>query len=450
MPRVILTGRYLKPSADGHKSYLVKYIATREGAEPVPSADALLPATDKQKQLIKSLLRDFSDAKDTHEYADYSANPTRRNASEFITQVVENNPDRIGERKNYIEYVAKRPRVEKLGSHGLFTDEGVPVVLDQAAKEVAGHGGNVWTTVVSLRREDAERLGYDNARAWMDLIRGLRSEIAGNLKISHDNLKWYASFHNEAHHPHIHLIAYSDNPKEGFLTEAGIERLRSKFARAIFHNDLLHIYKEQTERRGIVNEQAKQTMDELIAQMRSGVCVNKQIEADILLLTERLRNTGGKKVYGYLKPDVKAIVDWIIDGLAEIEPVARAYNAWYEMRDEVLRTYTDTLPERVPLSQNKEFRVRQIVIDEAMRIVNGEVSFEPAPDGSKQDTAVSNNRLSTQVVSRLLYHLSRIFEDNTGAAMGKHHTDSKARRKERAKKIALGHAQDDHAQEQIY
>ena len=443
MPRIILTSRYLKPANAKHKTRLIRYIAERKGAEPVLQTNGLLDATKKQKQLIAQILNDFPDAKDAHEYADYLARSNQKNASDFIAQALENNADRIAGRKNYVGYLANRPRVEKIGAHGLFTDDRVPVVLDKVMGEVAAHPGNVWTTVVSLRREDAQRLGYDNADAWMELIRSKRNLMAEQMKIHPDNLKWYAAFHNESHHPHVHIMMYSAKPKEGFLTETGIEKMRSMFAREIFKHDLIQIYQKQTERRGVVTEQAKKTMEELIAQIKSGVCVNRQLETDLLLLARRLRNTRGKKVYGYLKADVKAVIDRIIDELANMESVAVAYDAWQEMRNEVLLIYSDKLPDPLPLSEQKDFaKIRQVVIDEAMRVADSETIS--APD----ITSVSDSGGTILQATRLLNHLSRIFEDSTQNMITPRHTDSKARRKEQYKKMAQGHAHDDHTPEQ--
>ena len=67
-----------------------------------------------------------------------------------------------------MDYIANRPRVERIGEHGLFTDAGKAVVLKQVQEETANHKGPVWTHVISLRREDAARLGYDSAEQWCD------------------------------------------------------------------------------------------------------------------------------------------------------------------------------------------------------------------------------------------------------------------------------------------
>lgn len=196
MPKLILRCNYLKNAPAAHLSNFINYIATREGVEKVSNTTASLPATVKQKDLIQDILNKREDADKMHEYYDYLQKPTRVNASEFITQALEYNLDIIGKKRNYIDYLANHP-------------------------------GVIWTNVVSLRREDAERLGYDSATQWQDLIRSRVQLFAENYKIDGSNLKWYAAFHNESHHPHIHLVVYSTNPSEGFLTKTGIENMRS-------------------------------------------------------------------------------------------------------------------------------------------------------------------------------------------------------------------------------
>jgi len=268
--------------------------------------------------------------------------------------------------------------VETVGTHGLFTDAGVPVVLSRVAEEVGSHLGNVWTNVVSLRREDAARLGYDNAKAWRDLIRGQRNIIAEQMKITPENLRWYAAYHDEGHHPHIHLIVYSSDPKEAYVTKEAIKNMRGSLAREIFTQDLLQIYSEQTERRDILTKQSRDAMKEIINQISSGVCENKTIEELISHLAERLKHTSGKKQYGYLKVPLKAVIDQIVDELAKDERVAEYYAKWYDLRNEVLRTYADKLPPLLPLSRQKEFKsIKNMVIAEALHINGGHFTFEP-------------------------------------------------------------------------
>ena len=377
MPRIIFKCRYLK-NASEHLNNFVEYVATREGVEKVPDTHGLLPATKKQQELVVDILQKIPDTADLFEYEDYLKNQTRENASEFITVALEQNMDLLGKRENYVGYIANRPGAESLSAHGLFTDTNVPVVLSQVAKEVGSHTGNVWTNVVSLQREDAARLGYDNAKAWQNLICSQRNHIAQQMKIKPENLRWYAAFHNEGHHPHVHIIAYSVNPSEAYVTKDAINNMRSGFAKEIFKQDLLQIYSEQTKSRDILTDQSRDIMAEIISQISTGICENKTIEELITQLAERLKHTSGKKQYGYLKAPLKAVIDQIVDELAKDERVAECYEKWYEMRNEVLRTYADKLPPLLPLSQQKEFKsIKNMVITEAMHIGGHHFTFEP-------------------------------------------------------------------------
>lgn len=378
MSKIILRCNYLRDAPPEHLSNFVKYIGTREGVEKIDDSKGLLPATVKQQNLIKQILKDIDGAKDMHEYADYLLNPTRENASEFITLALENNLDLIGKRKNYVDYIANRPRVEKLGEHGLFTDAGTPVVLSQVAKEIANHKGVIWTHVISLRREDAVRLGYDSGKEWQELIRSKRAMLAKNMKIASENLKWYCAFHNESHHPHVHLVVYSKNEKEGYLTNKGIEAMRSELAHSIFRQDFMNIYDRQNEYRSSLKGKAAAVMREMIWEIQSGICENKKIEATIIHLAERLRHTSGKKQYGYLKAPLKAVIDEIVDELAKDERVAKFYVAWNETQNEILKTYADRLPPLQPLSTQKQFKsIKNMVIAEALNIVSHRFVFEP-------------------------------------------------------------------------
>ncbi len=369
MPKLILRCNYLKKTPSSHLSNFMKYIATREGVEKINDTSRLLPATVPQKELIADILKKISDAKYMHEYIDYYLNPTRENASEFITQALENNMDMIAKKKNYIDYLANRPGVEKQGIHGLFSDLGKPVMLSQVMEEVADHKGIIWTNVISLRREDAERLGYDKGEQWRELIRSKLPMFCKNFKIKTTNLRWYAAFHNQSHHPHVHLVVYSSDQSEGYLTKAGINTMRSELAHDIFRQDFMNIYQQKTEKRDQLKEQAENSLLFLLEQIKRGVCYNKIIEEKMIILTKRLMKTSGKKVYGYLNADVKAIVDSIMDGLAKEDQVAACYEKWIECQNDVFRFYKDTMPERIPLSAQKELRsIKNVIIREAVRL----------------------------------------------------------------------------------
>ena len=360
----------MKPGSGGKSvGGYAKYIATREGVEKIDDSQKHAPATVKQEQLIRRILRDFPDAKQNHEYDDYLKEKTVGSASEFITRTLEENMDRVADSKTYADYIATRPRAERFGSHGLFTDEGEQVQLGKVSQELNEYSGNVYTTILSLRREDAARLGFDNGSRWRDFLRSNTSVIADNLKIPLDHLRWYAAYHDEGHHPHIHMIAYSSVPGEGYLTDKGVEKMRSAFAREIFSQDMLQIYERQTEYRDRLRSHGRESVAQIVEEINNGYYSNPQVEQLLIQLSQRLANTTGKKVYGYLKADVKAIVDEIVAELAKDENIQKLYDLWYEQREDVLRTYTDHFPERVPLEQNKEFKsIRNAVIQEAIKL----------------------------------------------------------------------------------
>lgn len=369
MPRIIMKSPYIKPNFKTHIGNYVSYIATRDGVEKADSTQKFMETTERQKQIIKKLLSDYPDSKDLYEYQDYLDKPNIGNADELILRIAEAHAELFGDREKYVSYIAQRPRVEKISSHGLFTDDGVPIVLSNVQKEIAESNSNIWTHIISLKREDVERLGYNNAKAWMNLIRSQRNMIAENMKIAPENFKWYAAFHNEGHHPHIHMIAYSKKPNEAYLTEKGIENIKSNLAKVIFRQDLISIYQKQTEHRDKLRAEACDIVEDLVSKINSEIYISASIQHKLLELADRLSKTKGKKVYGYLKPDVKALVDSIVDELANDGRIKKLYDLWYEQKKNIIRTYTDEIPDRIPLAQNKEFKsIKNAIIKEALKV----------------------------------------------------------------------------------
>lgn len=381
MPRIIFKCPYLKGGTERTASHLhnyVRYMATREGAQRITPANKQLPATRKQREMVEQLLRDFPLSRGLFEYEDYQTAPTRANASEFITRALEDNYDQIAKRDNYVSYIAKRPRAQRTGEHALFTGSDDPLVLSNVADEVAHHPGNVWLPIISLRREDAARLGYDDAGQWKELLTGYAMEMAEAMKIPWEQFRWYAAFHDQGHHPHVHMVCYSADGRSGFLTREGIARIKSDLAKRIFHQELHELYERQTQRRDELTQEAEAVMAELVQQMREGTLDNPRIEQLMEHLAGKLKNLSGKKQYGYLKAPLKSVVDEIVEELAKDERVARAYELWYELREEVLRTYKEDLPPRLPLSRQKEFkRIRNMVIEEALRLGYESTVFDP-------------------------------------------------------------------------
>lgn len=386
MARLITKFKYLKPDNKLSPGGYAKYIATREGVDKVDESFKLKSATAGQKQLVAKILRDFPDSKNSLEYEDYLQNKTVGTASEFITRTMEENASQMMKSKTYADYIATRPRAQRFGSHGLFTDDGVSVNLSKVSEELNLHEGNVWTAIISLRREDAERLGFNTGERWRDMLRSQTEALSTNFNIPMQNLKWFAAFHNESHHPHVHLLIYSENPKEGYLSKQGISALRASFAKDIFAQDLVSVYVKQTAHRDELKANSRERMAEIVSQINSGSYDNPRLEEMLLRLADRLSRTGGKKVYGYLKADVKALIDAAVDELAADERIAALYDLWYKQREEVIRTYTDEMPERVPLSQNREFKsIKNAVIQEAMNLAADRTPIEDAEEPSAPD-----------------------------------------------------------------
>ena len=368
LSQIIVTSRYLKSGTQKSKNKrrnYTKYIATRETVEvrDQNTIDRNDNATKNQKELIDDLLSDFPEAKRYLEYEDFKANPTVENASELISTIIERNADIIGNRQNFVGYMAMRPGVEKRGSHGLFNEKNEPIILNQAANEIAEHKGNVWSHVVSLRREDAVRLGYDNSDAWRELVKRHISDIAKAQNIPLCNLKWYAAYHDTTHHPHIHLLVYSTNPKQGFLTKAGIDKIRSAFANDIFHDDLQSIYQEQTVSRDELKAVSKNEFESIVNMIASNDHTDPQLEELIRKLYIQLQNVKGKKVYGYLPMEIKETVNKIFSELAKDENIQQLYEKWCGLERLKYKTYTQKETELPKLADNKVFQpVRNMII----------------------------------------------------------------------------------------
>lgn len=369
MPKIIVASRYLKPTAKGTRGNLVKYIATRETVQKYSPKQKNISATENQQQLIFELLKINSDGKKLPEYSDYLKNPSKENASELLSELLEQSADMIADKEILVKYVAERPGVEKIGKHGLFSDSDDEIILSQAQKNIAEHQGNVWSHVISLTREDAERLGYTTPEMWRNLIMRHIDDIAKAQNIHLENLRWYAAFHNTTHHPHIHLLVYSTDIKEGFLTENGIEQIKSAFANDIFHNELYQVYEKQTAVRDRLRSEAESMMKNLMSELQKNNQSDPQLEQLILKLKSQLRNSKGKKVYGYLQPNVKKTVDQIVSELAKNPVLKKMYDEWCKLEQQKYETYTSAVQKFPPLEENKVFKpIKNAVIRAALEM----------------------------------------------------------------------------------
>jgi len=369
MPKLIVTSRYLKKGAVKKLQNYVKYIATREGSVPVKENSGNEPATEKQCELIISLLREFPDSTQTFAYEDYSKAATQKNASALISEIIENNADRIGERENYIGYLANRPGAVKFDTHALFSQEDTAIDLNAVAKEIANHGGNVWTHVVALRRDNAQQMGYDNLTAWRELVKRQIPNIAKAQKIDMQNLRWYAAFHDKETNPHVHIVVYSTDEREGFLTKTGIEQIRSGFANDIYQDELHHLYARQTEVRDLLKKESAELMQQLSAKVQSNTSFEPELCQMIQLCRKQLQESKGKKVYGYLKPEVKRTVDRIFKLLASNESIQKMYDLWCEMEQQKHDVYSSAKISPPPLVENPQFKsVKNMIIRAVMEM----------------------------------------------------------------------------------
>ena len=375
MARLILKSPYLKCDGNHSVSGYLRYIGTRERVELLPDDR---PPTRKQEQLVRKLTKDFPEAKELGEYSDYEAKSTKANASVFITRALEENWPAVQQSDGYMKYIATRPRAERLGDHGLFGDED-GVDLAKAMEELDQYTGNVWTHIISLKREDAARLSYDNAKAWMNLLRANRNDIAAAMNNQPNHFRWYAAFHDEGKHPHVHMMAWSTMPGEACLTRDGIRKIKSNLTNQIFKQEMLHTYEQKSQSRDELVRETRRAIRQLTQEMSRSICTEPAIEQKMAQLAEQLETVKGKKSYGYLPKSVKKTVDEVVDRLEDIPTVKACYAQWCALQSEVESYYHDKLREKKKLSQEKEFRrIKNAVIQEAECIRMGDITFEDA------------------------------------------------------------------------
>ena len=405
MARLIVKSPYIKCGAGQSAGGYLEYIATRERVEIIPDDR---PPTQKQTQLIAKLVKDFPDAKELMEYEDYTAHPTKATASALITLALESNWDRVQGMEGYAKYIALRPRAERLGEHGLFGDDDA-VDLAAVADELDRYTGNVWTHIISLHREDAERLGYDHADTWRTLLRTHRNDITAAMKIPPEDFRWYAAFHDEGNHPHVHMMAWSAKLNQAYLSKGGIRQIKSTLTNQISRQELLHVYEQKSKSRDELVAEARKAMLELAKAMREMTCIHPEAEQMIWDLSRQLGQVGGKKTYGYLPKPMKKLVDEIIDQMARLPTVDTCYQTWWELQCQVENYYSEDKKRiRPPLSQQKEFRqIKNAVIREAEHIRMNKISFE---DAEMQD---DGEQISTYGMSYECQDLQSIANDDS-------------------------------------
>jgi hypothetical protein len=367
-------------------------------------------------------------------------------------ELLDENADSI-----YMRYIATRPRAERHGKHGLFGAEDA-VDLEKTMDELKEHEGNVWTIIYSLRREDAARLGYDNAASWRALLRSKQADFAEAMQIPPLQLRWYAAFHDEGDHPHIHMMLWSDDPKYGFLRKDKLLHLQSVLTNMIYADELKEVYVQKDIAYKDVTEAARAAMRRIIDQLESVENPPESIQKKLLELALELRTVSGKKQYGYLKKPLKDKVDSIVDELEKLPEVAAYYAVWNDLRDTLEGYYKSKPRQHNSLSQQKEFRaIKNAIIQEAerLRLQIEEPSAQTSANPLLTDEHISSitsqfARLPSEYLLnstvRLFHQMGQIFRDNAAPPsnpMGIR-IDSKRRKKLMQKRLALGHKQDDH------
>ena len=458
MARLIQKSGYIK---NGKASGYMEYVATRDGVEIIQSTE---PVTRKQERFITKLLKDFPDAKALFEYSDYLQIPNRGTASAFIATALDTHLHEVESESGYMSYIAQRPRAEKHGGHGLFGKEDV-TDLKAAKAELEAHNGKVWTFIFSLRREDAERLGYNKAAVWRNLLKQESAAIAEAMRIQTDDFRWYAAYHDEGHHPHVHMMVWSAEPKKGYLTREGIAVMRSKTTNAIFHEEMkeLYIKKDAAYKESV--QTARDALLSRITAMENSDCADPATEQKLRELSQTLAQVDGRHVYGYLPKEVKGQVDEITERLAQLPEVAACYEQWWKLKDEIAGYYGRNTPPHQPLVQQKEFRtIKNMIIQQAETFrqpVPERVPVEETPDEQRESpslelpeampqpqTVTSQIKIEGGAVVQLLHHMSRVFRGNMPVIPPALRIDSKRRRRLQEKRMAMGHKRNDHEEQE--
>lgn len=422
MPRVIVKCRYYKSGSGKGLGGYMNYIATREGVEKLTDEQRTRPATEAQIEMINGLLKENPSLKNASEYRLYSKDKTVGTASEFISHALENRPELLGT-EQYLRYMATRPRVDKRGrTHGLFSSGGVDLNLDDEIRKLEAHKGNMYSVIISIKREDAQRLGYNSAERWQSMIGANIDRVAKEHHIPLTSMRWYGAFHNESHHPHVHMLLYSTEKNDhAYLTKKGIDNLRHLFGTEIFKDEIYETYDRQTEIRNRITKEMRERFRRLVEELRSGNSASREFQEKLAALADRLNGVSGKKQYGYLPKGIKTLVDEAVDIVAADERVSELYDLWYQAKCSVYETYTDKIPEKLPLSEEKTFKaVRNALVYEAAKLGQQLRRGVPQQDGrhgdvqklkSKSDRSRLDNIFIRNAALHFFASIAQIFEN---------------------------------------
>lgn len=391
-----------------HVSGLVKYCGTRESvALNITDEFKNQPATEKQVSTINDLLEelgfDMNDEDMPIEYDDYTKAPTKQNASELISRLSEilsmsSEKYSFDEAANLIEYAAKRPTAVRVGSHGLFSSF-EDVNLENAMQEISTHEGNIWTHILSLKREDANALGYDSQAPWRNLVMSHIDEIAKAHKIKPENLRWYGAMHNTSYHPHIHLFVYSTDPKEGYFDRNDIKKIKSKFANDIFKDELQMVFEQKTHFRDELNQKSKIILNELLKNPEKSF-ENEALQNIANKMLKLSQSYKGSAKYGFQTKEVKALVNEIQSELVKNNPLlSELYTNWCNQQFNIEKVYLKNPVREYPIETNSTFNtIKNIIMLQAEKLRNN--TYTCTQDNPKHTT---ENELMKDYPDRTFY-----------------------------------------------
>ena len=389
MPKIIVKIKHLKTSKS--IGNFVNYIAKRHSVDMSLNQKVLVgKPTKKQVDFIDKMLEEYPDSAESFEYEDYMKNPTKQNASNLITHIAETNPDAFESNEIYLNYIATRPNVELVSEHGLFGNED-EINLAEARNKIINSRSVIWTPIVSLKPEDAIRLGYDKADAWRELIRSKQMDLAEIFNIPLDDFNWYGAFHNEAGHPHLHMVVFSSGSKRGFINENRIEKVKSLLANEIFKDEMYELYDSKTHARDKIADEAKRKLNEIADKIREKDFSDSEICGMLEDLSQDLLLCKGKKKYGYLTPELKEKVDKIFGKLAEDDDIKKMYEEWCDVQRKIVGFYHDKKIEFPSVIENKEFKkIKNVIVSEAVNLGNN-LFFEKEADENLEERNRQDN-----------------------------------------------------------
>ena len=397
MPKIIVKIKHLKTSKS--VGNFVNYIAKRDSVDMSLNQKVLVgKPTKKQVDFIDKMLEEYPDGAESFEYEEYKNNPTKQTASNLITHLSETNPESFESNEIYLNYIATRPKVELISEHGLFGNED-EINLADARNEIINSKSVIWTPIVSLKSEDAIRLGYDKADAWRELIRSKQMDLAEIFNIPLEDFNWYGAFHNEAGHPHLHMVVYSSGSKRGFINENRIEKVKSLLANEIFKDEMYELYDSKSHARDKISDEAKKKLHAIGDSIRKNDFSNSEVCSLLDVLSQRLLLCKGKKTYAYLPKEEKQIVDEIFSKLSENEEIKNMYDEWCSLQQRIVGFYHDKQIEFPPLVENKEFKkIKNAIVSEAVNLGNNlffdkEADKKTEEKNKEEDTDYSPDRM---------------------------------------------------------